>query len=52
MFDLEDRGKLEDYINRKKTIADPFRCSSVLMAKWKISRNAIIFHVRMMKIYK
>lgn len=49
---MRDRDTLEKYINRKKTLADPYRCSSIAQAKWKLARNVIILHVRMMKIYK
>jgi hypothetical protein len=31
---------------------DPFRCKPVIQAKWKLARNVILFHVRIIMILR
>lgn len=37
-------------MDRKRIISDPFRLSPRLEAKWRCSRNVIIFHAKMILI--
>lgn len=46
-FSLEKKKEILEYLSRKKTMKEPFKCTPKVQAKWIFTRNVVFAAVKL-----